>query len=84
MNLLDDLAKRETALSVEEVATILQTTKRQIKRMIADGELPSIRVGNAVRFDPEVFSEWLRKTTTTPKFESLASRKARIEKARST
>jgi excisionase family DNA binding protein len=77
MKLLDDLAQRTTALTLEEVAAILQTTKRQIKRMIKDGELPSIRVGNAVRFDPEVFSEWLRKTTTTPKFESLASRKAR-------
>jgi excisionase family DNA binding protein len=82
VKVLDDIAQRKTALTIEEVADILQTTKRQVKRMIADGELPSIRVGNAVRFDPEVFSEWLRKTTTTPKFESLASRKARLGKAR--
>jgi len=78
----DTIAKQKTALSVADVAGVLQTTSRQVRKMIVAGELPSIKIGNAVRFDPQVFSDWLGKRATTPKFQSLAERKLKPAKRR--
>jgi excisionase family DNA binding protein len=40
-------------LVVEEVATLLQLSPRQVRRMIADGRLTAVHVGRAVRIRPE-------------------------------
>lgn len=80
MTLGDVIAERKTALSVADVAGVLQTTSGQVRKMIAAGELPSIKIGKSVRFDPQVFSDWLKKRATTPKFQSLAERKLKLTK----
>ncbi len=39
-------------LTVNDVAEMLQLSSRTVRRMIADGRLPVIRVGRAVRVHP--------------------------------
>jgi excisionase family DNA binding protein len=39
-------------LTVDDVAEVLRLSSRTIRRMIASGQLPVIRVGRAVRVHP--------------------------------
>ena len=41
-------------LTVSEVAQRLRLSERQIRRMIADGRIPVVRLGRAVRIREEV------------------------------
>jgi excisionase family DNA binding protein len=41
-------------LTVSEVAQWLRLSERQIRRMIADGRIPVVRLGRAVRIREEV------------------------------
>jgi len=42
-------ASLEQLLTVAQVATILQMSIRSVRRMIADGRLPIVRLGHSVR-----------------------------------
>jgi excisionase family DNA binding protein len=44
-----DAASLEQLLTVAQVATILQMSIRSVRRMIADGRLPVVRLGRSVR-----------------------------------
>jgi excisionase family DNA binding protein len=44
-------------LTVADVAEILNLHPRSIRRLIADGRLPVVRLGGAVRIRPEVLEE---------------------------
>lgn len=59
MKLLEELAKRSSALKVAEVAAMFGVTPQHIYKMAASGELPSFRVAGAVRFDPHDLALWL-------------------------
>lgn len=39
-------------LTVDDVAEVLQLSPRSVRRMVADGRLPVIRLGRAVRVHP--------------------------------
>jgi excisionase family DNA binding protein len=43
-------------LTVPEVASVLNLSCRQVRRMIADGRLPVLRIGRVVRISPEVLT----------------------------
>ena len=43
-------------LTVPEVASALNLSGRQVRRMIADGRLPVLRIGRVVRVRPEVLT----------------------------
>jgi excisionase family DNA binding protein len=44
-------------LTVADVAKILNLHSRSIRRLIADGRLPVVRLGGAVRIRPEAIEE---------------------------
>jgi excisionase family DNA binding protein len=44
---------RAPLLSAAEVAEILHISLRSVRRMIADGRLPIVRLGHSVRVHPE-------------------------------
>ena len=44
-------------LTVNETAAILNLHPRSIRRLIADGQLPVVRLGHAIRIRPEVVEE---------------------------
>ncbi|MGA7626715.1 MAG: helix-turn-helix domain-containing protein [Candidatus Acidiferrales bacterium] len=60
MSLGDFLDKRATALTVSEIAEILNTSERQAYKLASLNTIPSFRVGSSIRFDPSQIAEWLR------------------------
>ncbi|HTF63924.1 MAG TPA: helix-turn-helix domain-containing protein [Edaphobacter sp.] len=47
-------------MKVCDLAELLGVDDKHIYRMAARGQLPSFRVGSAVRFDPQELAKWLR------------------------
>ena len=60
MNLIEKLEARSGAMKVAELCELLGVDDKHIYRMAARGQLPSFRVGGAVRFDPHEVANWLR------------------------
>jgi excisionase family DNA binding protein len=60
MKLADQIAAMRQALTVEQLAELLQCSKKALYKMVSKGTLPSFRVGTMVRFDPMVTAQWLR------------------------
>lgn len=54
---------QEPLLSIREVAEQLGVSEKKIRRLIASGELPALRLGrrqrSAVRVDPAELAHWL-------------------------
>jgi excisionase family DNA binding protein len=60
LNLIEELESRRGAMKVSELTELLGVDDKHIYRMAARGQLPSFRVGGAVRFDPHEVANWLR------------------------
>jgi excisionase family DNA binding protein len=60
LNLIQELESRHGAMKVSELTELLGVDDKHIYRMAARGQLPSFRVGGAVRFDPQEVAKWLR------------------------
>lgn len=60
MKLADQIAATGQALTVEQLAELLQCSKKALYKMVRSGTLPSFRVGTMVRFDPAITAQWLR------------------------
>jgi len=60
MRLVEVVEAKTEALRVRDVAQILGFSVQQIYKMAAQGQMPSIRIASAVRFDPQEFATWLK------------------------
>ena len=60
LNLIQELESRHGAMKVCDLTELLGVDDKHIYRMAARGQLPSFRVGGAVRFDPQEVADWLR------------------------
>jgi len=60
LNLIEELESRRGAMKVSDLTQLLGVDDKHIYRMAARGQLPSFRVGGAVRFDPHEVANWLR------------------------
>jgi excisionase family DNA binding protein len=60
MTLAELVETKTEALRVRDVARILDVSAKQIYKMAAKGQIPSLRIANTVRFDPQEFAAWLR------------------------
>jgi excisionase family DNA binding protein len=56
----DFLDKRATALTVSEVAEILNISERQVYKLVSESVIPSFHIGSSIRFDPSLIAAWLR------------------------
>ena len=65
MSLVEILRGKQEALRVRELAQVLGVSQQQIYKMAAKGEIPSFKVANAVRFDPQETAEWLKEKYLT-------------------
>ena len=65
MTLAELVEKKTEALRVRDVARILDVSVKQIYKMAAKGQIPSLRIANAVRFDPQEVAFWLRTKSST-------------------
>lgn len=54
----------EPLLTVRETAKTLSLCERKVWSLVAGGEIPAVRIGRAVRFDPTDLRTWIdaRKT----------------------
>ena len=46
-------------VDIDAVSRSFGISMRQVRRFVADGQIPFIRVGNLIRFDPIELNEWL-------------------------
>jgi excisionase family DNA binding protein len=60
-SLADRLEKSETALTVRQLAGILQVSDQSLYRAIAAGQIPVIQVGGIFRLAPREVAEWIRR-----------------------
>ena len=60
MGLADSLHSRSKALTVNDVARLLNVSERQIYKLAAEHRIPCFKVGGSIRFDPLSISAWLR------------------------
>ena len=60
MNLADSMDGRTNALTVSDVAELLNISERQVYKLAAENRIPSFKIGGSVRFDPAAFAAWLR------------------------
>ncbi len=65
MKLTDSLEKRTTALTVAEVAKVLNVSIRQVYGLVACNKIPHIKIGGCIRFDPTEFAAWVRQRMIT-------------------
>jgi len=65
MTLAELVEEKTEALRVRDVARILDVSVKQIYKMAANGQIPSLRIANTVRFDPQEFAFWLRTKSST-------------------
>lgn len=61
MTLIEQLERRRKALTVNELADILQMSKSAVYEQAAAGRIPSFKVGSSLRFDPQLIADLLRK-----------------------
>ena len=60
MNILETIENRETALTVDELGTLLNSSPKTLYKAISAGHLPAYRIGGSIRLDPHDVAEWLR------------------------
>jgi excisionase family DNA binding protein len=58
--LIETLEKRQSLLTVEELAGLLSCSVKTIYKQIKAGRLPAIRFGSCVRLDPADVTAWIR------------------------
>ena len=46
-------------LTVEKLAALLSVSERHVYQLAQCGKLPHLKIGGAIRFDPQVVIEWL-------------------------
>ena len=54
-----ELARLQTLLTPEEVAKLLQISRKTVMAIVRRGELPCVRIGNRCRFRPDEVAAWL-------------------------
>jgi excisionase family DNA binding protein len=47
-------------LRVDEVAALLKFGRTKVYQLVADGDLPAVRIGKALRISAESLRDWIR------------------------
>lgn len=58
-------------MTVEELGEYLRFTRKTIYKMLKEGSLPAIRIGNKWRFDKTAIDDWLLQSTESSKISVL-------------
>jgi excisionase family DNA binding protein len=60
MGLAEQVEGLNRALSVSELAALLNLNERTIRDKVKQGQIPYFRIGMTIRFDPKQLASWLR------------------------
>jgi excisionase family DNA binding protein len=64
VGLIENIESRETAWTVEELATVLSCSPKFIYKIVKQGKLKALRLGTLVRLDGKEVAEYLRPKQT--------------------
>jgi excisionase family DNA binding protein len=59
MSILKNLRGRTAPLNVRDLAELLDVTEATIQRWVRRHQVPAIRVGDVIRFDPGMLADWV-------------------------
>jgi excisionase family DNA binding protein len=59
MSIIKVLRERTDALNVAELAKLLRVSDATVQRWGRQRLIPAIRVGDTIRFDPEMLADWM-------------------------
>ena len=59
MSILKNLRGRTAPLTVRDLAELLDVTEATIQRWVRRRQVPAIRVGDVIRFDPGMLADWI-------------------------
>lgn len=59
MSILKNLRGRTAPLNVKDLAELLDVTEGTILRWVRRRQVPAIRVGDIIRFDPGMLADWI-------------------------
>jgi excisionase family DNA binding protein len=76
------LEEKKGALRANDIAEILSVSAKQIYKMAANGEIPSLRIANSVRFDPHDFAAWLKARSSAPDEEPRSATSVRRSRSK--
>jgi predicted DNA-binding transcriptional regulator AlpA len=65
MILAEIVESKKEVLRVAKVARILDISIKKICRMAAKGQIPSLKISNSIRFDPQEIAVWLRSQSSS-------------------
>ena len=60
VGLADSLDRKTSALTVSDVAELLNISERQVYKLVAEHRIPCFKIGGSIRFDPFAVALWLR------------------------
>ena len=52
-------------LKVDEVAALLKLGRTKVYQLVAEGELPAVRIGKVLRISAETLQEWISQQAVT-------------------
>lgn len=55
-----DLRQNEGLWDVGDVAAYLNVSRSSVRRRVEASEIPYVRIGNLLRFDPDTIREWVK------------------------
>ena len=58
--LADSLDGKSRALTVADIAELLNISERQVYKLAAEHRIPCFKIGGSIRFDPLAVAVWLR------------------------
>jgi excisionase family DNA binding protein len=65
MSILKTLRERKTLLNVAELAKLLCVTEATVQRWGRKRQIPTIRIGDVIRFCPEKLADWIESQGVT-------------------
>jgi excisionase family DNA binding protein len=60
MSLADSINGKSRAMTVNDVATLLTISERQVYKLVAERRIPYFKISGSIRFDPVAVASWLR------------------------
>ena len=63
----EDFGQMSNLLNIKQVAELLNMSERTIYEYVADQKIPYVKIGKAVRFDPDKIENWVRLRTVNAK-----------------
>lgn len=58
-NLAAYIRKMRKLLTAEQLAQLMECSKKYVYALVKQRRLPAIRIGSMIRFDPQVTADWL-------------------------